>query len=85
MPTRQATVALIPGATMADKRHHLNAVDDRLRRWLCSEPRSAPAGSFCLLVPACDPGDDVGLVILQPDRGRCMAGLDAIGAGTALL
>ena len=28
----------IPGATMAEKLHHLNAVDDGLRRWLCSEP-----------------------------------------------
>ena len=26
----------IPGATMAEKLHHLNTVDDSLRRWLCS-------------------------------------------------
>lgn len=36
----------LPGTTMAEKLHHLNTVDDSLRRWLCSEPRSGPAGSF---------------------------------------
>lgn len=75
----------IPGATMADKLHHLNAVDDSLRRWLCSEPRSAPAGSFCLLVPACDPAADVGLIILQPDQAHAMSGSNAMCATTALL
>lgn len=75
----------IPGATMADKLHHLNTVDDSLRRWLCSEPRSAPAGSFCLLTPACDPAADVGLIILQPDQAHAMSGSNAICATTALL
>ncbi len=75
----------IPGATMADKLHHLNKVDDSLRRWLCSEPRSGPAGSFCLLVPACDPMADVGLIILQPDQAHAMSGSNAMCATTALL
>lgn len=34
----------IPGATMAEKLHHLNTVDDSLLRWLCSEPRSPLQG-----------------------------------------
>jgi proline racemase len=75
----------IPGATIAEKLHHLNTVDDSLRRWLCSEPRSAPAGSFCLLVPACDPAADVGLIILQPDQAHAMSGSNAMCATTALL
>ncbi|MCU0901983.1 MAG: proline racemase family protein [Cypionkella sp.] len=75
----------IPGATMAEKLHHMNTVDDSLRRWLCSEPRSAPAGSFCLLVPACDPAADVGLIILQPDQAHAMSGSNAMCATTALL
>jgi proline racemase len=75
----------IPGATMADKLHHLNTVDDSLRRWLCSEPRSGPAGSFCLLVPACDPAADVGLLILQPDQAHAMSGSNAMCATTVLL
>jgi proline racemase len=75
----------IPGATMADKLHHLNAVDDSLRRWLCSEPRSASAGSFCLLTPACDPRADVGFIVLQPDQAHAMSGSNAMCATTALL
>ncbi|WP_374397841.1 proline racemase family protein [Tabrizicola sp.] len=75
----------IPGATMAEKLHHLNTVDDGLRRWLCSEPRSGPAGSFCLLTPACDPRADVGFIVLQPDQAHAMSGSNAICATTALL
>ncbi|RYI12634.1 MAG: proline racemase, partial [Acetobacteraceae bacterium] len=75
----------IPGATMAEKLHHLNSVDDGLRQWLCSEPRSGPAGSFCLLTPACDPRADVGFIVLQPDQAHAMSGSNAICATTALL
>ncbi|WP_417208590.1 proline racemase family protein [Antarctobacter sp.] len=75
----------IPGATMAEKLDHLNRVDDSLRRFLCSEPRSGPAGSFCLLTPACDPAADVGLIILQPDQAHAMSGSNAMCATTALL
>lgn len=75
----------IPGATMADKLHHLNSGQDAIRRWLCSEPRSGPAGSFCLLTPACDPAADVGLIILQPDQAHAMSGSNAMCATTALL
>lgn len=75
----------IPGATMAEKLNHLNSVDDGLRRWLCSEPRSGPAGSFCLLVPACDPRADVGFIVLQPDQAHAMSGSNAMCATTALL
>ena len=75
----------IPGATMAEKLAHLNTGNDGLRRWLCSEPRSGPAGSFCLLTPPCDPAADVGLIILQPDQAHAMSGSNAICATTALL
>ncbi len=75
----------IPGASMVDKLQHLNRVDDSLRRLLCSEPRSAPAGSFCLLTPACNPAAGVGLIILQPDQAHAMSGSNAMCAATALL
>lgn len=75
----------IPGATMAAKLDHLNKVDDSLRRFLCSEPRSGPAGSFCLLVPACEPSAEVGFIVLQPDRAHAMSGSNAMCAVTALL
>lgn len=75
----------VPGTTMAEKLLHLNTVDDSLRRFLCSEPRSGPAGSFCLLTPACDPAADVGLIILQPDQAHAMSGSNAMCAATAML
>ena len=75
----------VPGGTMAEKLRHLNEVDDSLRRLLCSEPRSAPAGSFCLLVPACDPAADVGFIVLQPDQAHAMSGSNAMCAVTAML
>ncbi|WP_298852210.1 proline racemase family protein [uncultured Ruegeria sp.] len=75
----------IPGATMADKLDYLNSVDNSLRQFLCSEPRSAPAGSFCLLVPPCDPAADIGFIVLQPDQAHAMSGSNAMCAVTALL
>ncbi len=75
----------IPGATMADKLEHLNTKDDSLRRFLCSEPRSAPAGSFCLLVPATTPKADIGFIVLQPDQAHAMSGSNAMCAVTAIL
>lgn len=75
----------IPGATMADKLAHINEVDDGLRRLLCSEPRSGPAGSVVLLVPATVPEADTGIIILQPDQAHAMSGSNAMCAVTALL
>jgi proline racemase len=75
----------IPGATMGDKLNHLNAEDDTLRRFLCSEPRSAPAGSFCLLLPATTPEADIGFIVLQPDQAHAMSGSNAMCAVTAIL
>ena len=75
----------IPGATMAAKLDHLNTKDDSLRRFLCSEPRSAPAGSFCLLVPSTTPKADVGFIVLQPDQAHAMSGSNLMCAVTAIL
>lgn len=75
----------IPGATMANKLRHINEVDDSLRRMLCSEPRSGPAGSFVLLLPATRPETDVGFIVLQPDQAHAMSGSNAMCAVTALL
>jgi len=75
----------VPGKTMADKLHHINTVDDSLRRLLCSEPRGTPAGSVCLMLPATVPEADTGLIILQPDQAHAMSGSNAMCAVTALL
>lgn len=75
----------IPGHNMAEKLLHLNTVDDSLRRLLCSEPRSAPAGSFCLLLPTSEPDADAGFIVLQPDQAHAMSGSNAMCAVTAIL
>ena len=80
-----AGVLDIPGATMADKLAHLNEQDDSLRRFLCSEPRSAPAGSFCLLLPPTRADADAGFIVLQPDCAHAMSGSNAMCAMTAIL
>ena len=75
----------IPGATMAAKLHHINTVDDGLRRLLCSEPRGGPAGSVVVLTPATRPDADTGMIVLQPDQAHAMSGSNAMCAVTALL
>ncbi len=75
----------IPGSTIAEKLYYINNRDDTLRRLLCSEPRSGPAGSFCLLLPACDPSADIGFIVLQPDQAHAMSGSNAMCVVTALL
>ncbi|WP_120631539.1 proline racemase family protein [Ruegeria sp. EL01] len=75
----------IPGETMADKLEHINKVDDSLRRLLCSEPRSGPAGSVVLLVPSTTPEADTGFIVLQPDQAHAMSGSNAMCAVTAIL
>ncbi len=75
----------IPGDTIAAKLNHINTVDDRLRRLLCSEPRGGPAGSVVLLTPATQPEADAGFIVLQPDQAHAMSGSNAMCAVTAIL
>ena len=75
----------VPGATMADKLHHINTVDDSLRRLLTLEPRGGPAGGVVLLLPATRPEADVGLIVLLADQAYAMSGSNAMCAATALL
>jgi proline racemase len=75
----------IPGKTIAEQLHHINTVDDSLRRFLCLEPRSSPLGSANLLVPPRREGADAGFIILQADQAHAMSGSNAICVTTALL
>ena len=75
----------IPGDTMAAKLSHINNVDDSLRRLLCSEPRAAANHTFVLIPPACDPGADFGMIVLQNDQAHAMSGSNAMCAVTAIL
>ena len=75
----------LPGETVAEKLDYINLVDGSFRRLLCSEPRSAPAGSFCLLVESNIPEADSGFIVLQPDQAHAMSGSNAMCTVTALL
>ncbi|MEM8497665.1 MAG: proline racemase family protein [Pseudomonadota bacterium] len=75
----------IPGDTMAAKLEHLNTVDDEIRRFLCSEPRGGPAGSFVLITPPTVEEADIGMIVLQPDQAHAMSGSNAMCAVTAIL
>ncbi len=75
----------IPGATMRDKLHHVNEVDDSLRRFLCHEPRGRPQTSANLVFASTDPEADAGFIILQADRAHAMSGSNTICVVTALL
>ena len=75
----------IPGTSMREKLHHLNEVDDSLRRFLCFEPRGRPQASANLVFPSADPEAHAGFVILQADRAHAMSGSNTICVVTALL
>lgn len=75
----------IPGATMREKLDHVNKVDDRLRRYLTTEPRGRPQASVNAVYPSTDPAADAGFVILQADRAHAMSGSNTICVATALL
>ena len=75
----------IPGATMLEKMHHINTVDDSLRRFVTLEPRAAAQMSINLLVPPTRPDADAGFIVLQADRAHAMSGSNCMCVVTALL
>ncbi len=75
----------VPGATALEKLHHLNEVDDTIRRILCFEPRGRPMASANLVFPSTDPEAHAGFVVLQADRAHAMSGSNTICVVTALL
>jgi proline racemase len=75
----------IPGASILEKMHHINQVDDSLRRFLTFEPRAHVAQSVNLLLPPCRSEADAGFIVLQADRAHPMSGSNAICVVTALL
>jgi proline racemase len=75
----------VPGATMLEKLHHLNEVDDSLRRFLVFEPRGYAQMSTNLLLPPTRPEADAGFIVLQGDKAHAMSGSNAICLVTVLL
>jgi proline racemase len=75
----------VPGATAREKLHHVNAVDDTVRRLLTLEPRGRPQASANLVFPSTDPRADAAFIVLQADRAHAMSGSNTICVVTALL
>jgi len=75
----------LPGATMLEKLHHINEVDDSLRRFCVFEPRGAAQWSTNLVLPPTRPDADAGMIVLQGDRAHEMSGSNAICTVTVLL
>jgi proline racemase len=75
----------IPGATLLDRMHHLNTVDDSLRRFVTLEPRASAQMSVNLVTAATRPNADAGFIVLQADRAHAMSGSNCICVVTALL
>ena len=75
----------VPGASMRDKLHHINEVDDSIRKFLCFEPRGRPQTSANLVFPSLDPRAAAGFIICQADRAHAMSGSNTICVVTALL
>ncbi|KAJ4268999.1 hypothetical protein NW762_003071 [Fusarium torreyae] len=75
----------VPGKTMYDKLVHFFTKTDELRQLLLNEPRGRPQRNVNLLLPACDPQADVGLLIMESDEYAHMSGSNTICTVTALL
>jgi proline racemase len=79
----------IPGATMLDKMHHINTVDDSLRRFVTLEPRASAQMTVNLVTAptrqGLELGADAGFIVLQADRAHAMSGSNCICVVTALL
>jgi proline racemase len=75
----------VPGATMFDKRLHLEAHLDALRKRMLREPRGYPAANCNLVLPPTDPAADAGFVIMEQVEYPPMSGSNTICVTTALL
>ncbi len=75
----------VPGATMFEKRIHLERHGDRLRRLMLREPRGYPALCCNLVLPPTDPAADAGFVIMEQAEYPAMSGSNTICTATVLL
>eukprot|EP00756_Hemistasia_phaeocysticola_P057202 Hpha_TRINITY_DN33828_c0_g1::TRINITY_DN33828_c0_g1_i1::g.27459::m.27459/K01777/prdF; proline racemase len=76
----------IPGQTMMEKRAYFMENYDHIRKLLLTEPRGYPCQNADLVVPACSPEADWGLLILEQGKiYPAMSGHNAICFSTVLL
>ena len=75
----------VPGATMFDKMHWLQANRDDLRLRMLREPRGYPAANCNLLLPPTDRAADAGYVIMEQVEYPGMSGTNTMCVATVLL
>jgi proline racemase len=75
----------VPGASMREKRRHLETQNDWLRRFCIFEPRGAATMSVNLVLPASDPRADAGMLVMESADYPAMSGSNAICVVTTLL
>jgi proline racemase len=73
-----------PGETLWEQRTFLEE-DESLRNFVLNEPRGGVFRHVNLLVPAVDPGADMGFLIMEPADTPPMSGSNSICVATVLL
>jgi len=74
-----------PGKTMFERMKYLETQADDLRQMLLFDPRGGVTVSMNLVLPPCDPGADVGLIIMESRYYVPMSGSNTICTVTVLL
>ena len=77
-------IAPPPGDTIWEQRTWIDD-DQRLRHHLLNEPRGGVFKHVNLLVPAIDPGADIGFIIMEPMHSPPMSGSNSICVATVVL
>ena len=87
MPTRVVIdgVGVLPGATMLERKQHVEREADDLRTLLMHEPRGHAAMSGALLQPPLRPDADWGVVFIEVSGCLPMCGHGTIGVATVLV
>lgn len=87
MPTRVVTggVGVLPGATMNERRRHVQQHRDDLRTFLMCEPRGHAAMSGAILQPPTRPDADFGVLYIEVSGLLPMCGHGTIGTATVLV
>jgi proline racemase len=75
----------VPGATMFEKRLHLERHQDDLRQRMLREPRGYPGLCCNLILPPTSPEADAGFVIMEQTEYPPMSGSNTICVTTVLL
>jgi proline racemase len=78
-------VGAVPGATMFDKRVHLETHMDDIRKMVLFEPRGAVWHNANIVLPSNDPSADMGYVILETTEYPAMSGSNTMCVATVLL